>query len=444
MATTTSSMRPVLQQIVTVGSGRSRLASSPLVRAAPLTVHEISPIQEAFCPNDTSITPSAQLITAVPPLLTKTHRRTSSLLRQTLSPLTVCNSPLPIPAADLPPSPRTPLSPIFAALSEREEPRSAWPHIELQRAAMVWLSFNITELNYILTAARFFKEEAASRTRHLRIDPQRIRPDEDHAHSWGSFGEVWRCWLAGKTAGDLERVAVKKIHLRPEDGLSNRKLLRHLLREVVPWYELDHPNITPFIGYTFDGRSAKMLSKWQEGGNVREYMQRYPANGLRIAHQVASGLAYLHSRNPSIVHGDIKPENILIGADGVARLVDFGLSIILDDTLSRGLRTSNGCRHTLLYADPVLLDDVPRTIDTDLWALGWIIYELVTLRRPYDHRKSPSAIFGAVVARDLPTRATHDLPYPDLLWPVLDACWSPDLSRRWSAERVASHIMQAL
>ncbi|KAG8919215.1 hypothetical protein FRC01_001412, partial [Tulasnella sp. 417] len=255
----------------------------------------------------------------------------------------------------MPPSPRTPLSPIFAAISELEEARSTWSHVELQRAAM---------------------EEAASRTRHLRINPQRIHPEEDHAHSRGSFGEVWRCWLEGET-GELERVAVKKLHLRPEDGRSNQKLLRHLLREVVPWYELDHPNITPFIGYIFDGRSARMLSKWQEGGNVNEYMrmQRSPANGLRIAYQVASGLAYLHSRNPPIVHGDIKPGNILIGSDGVARLVDFGLSIILDDAVSRGLRTSNGCGHTLLYADPVLLDDVPRTIETDLWALGWIIYE---------------------------------------------------------------------
>lgn len=244
--------------------------------------------------------------------------------------------------------------------------------------------------------------------------------------------------------GELERVADKKIHLRPEDGVSNRRLLRHLLREVVSWYELDHPNITPFIGYIFDGRSARMLSKWQEGGNMREYMKQYPVNALRLAHQVASGLAYLHSRNPPMVHGDIKPENILIGADGVARLVDFGLSMILDDTLSRGLRTSNGCRHTLLYADPILLDDVPRTIHTDLWSLGWIIYELVTLRKPYDHRSTGSAIFKAVVTYDLPTRATHNIPYPELLWPVLEACWSKDRSRRWSADQVASHLMGAL
>lgn len=55
---------------------------------------------------------------------------------------------------------------------------------------------------------------------------------------------------------------------------------------MVPWYELKHPNITPFIGYIFDGRSARMLSKWQEGGNVREYMQRYPVNRLCLVRSV--------------------------------------------------------------------------------------------------------------------------------------------------------------
>lgn len=69
-------------------------------------------------------------------------------------------------------------------------------------------------------------------------------------------------------------------------------------------------------------------------------------------------------------------ENILIGADGIAKLVDFGLSVILDDSMNTGLRSSNGCSKTLLYADPTLLLDQPRTILTDIWALGWIIYEV--------------------------------------------------------------------
>lgn len=108
-------------------------------------------------------------------------------------------------------------------------------------------------------------------------------------------------------------------------------------------------------------------------------MKRPPANALRITipQQVPSGLAYLHSRNRSIVHGDIKPENILIGTDGVPRLVGFGLSLTWDDPVSRDLRTSTGCQNTLRYADPVLFDDVTRT---DVRALAWIAWELLTNR----------------------------------------------------------------
>lgn len=81
------------------------------------------------------------------------------------------------------------------------------------------------------------------------------------------------------------------------------------------------------------------------------------------------------------MHGDLKPENVVVGADGVARLVDFGLSTILDP-LFHGLRSSDGCRNTLLYADPVLLNNTYRTIYTDLWALGWLIYEVRYFTRP--------------------------------------------------------------
>ncbi|KAG8973407.1 hypothetical protein FRC05_008798 [Tulasnella sp. 425] len=110
-------------------------------------------------------------------------------------------------------------------------------------------------------------------------------------------------------------------------------------------------------------------------GNLRQNMPKSPSDGLRIARQVSNGLAYLHGRSPRIIHGDIKPENILIGVDSNAKLADFGLSVILDDNMNIGLRTSDGCRNSPFYADPTLFDDQPRNILTDIWSLGWIIYE---------------------------------------------------------------------
>ncbi|KAG8899866.1 hypothetical protein FRC00_000768 [Tulasnella sp. 408] len=163
-----------------------------------------------------------------------------------------------------------------------------------------------------------------------------------------------------------------------------------------------------------------------------------------MAPQISSGLAYLHTRITSIVHGDVKPENVVLSVEGVPKLVDFGLSTIWDDPTFQALRTSDGCRHTPLYADPVLLDDTPRTIYTDLWAFGWIIYELATSRRPYHHRKSVVAIMNAISNYELPTRDTDVVPHPEIIWPILNACWAKDFSNRWSAGKIASKLMQAL
>lgn len=137
MSAQASSVRPVFQQFVTAGSGRSRLVSSPRLRAAPLATHDSSPLHDPFAPIEVSTTTSTQLTTAVQPLLAKAHRRTNSRLRQPLGTLPLSSSPRLIPAADIPPTPRTPAPPIFAALSDAEDPRSTWPRIELQRAAMV-------------------------------------------------------------------------------------------------------------------------------------------------------------------------------------------------------------------------------------------------------------------------------------------------------------------
>lgn len=117
----------------------------------------------------------------------------------------------------------------------------------------------------------------------------------------GGYGQVWRSSLS-RTGGEPQlEVAVKRIHLRPSDAPSKRRLLRvrrlhfvfqadlidslvpqHLLREVVPWHDLDHPNITPFIGYTFDGTSAQLISQWESRGNLRQNMPKSPSDGLCI------------------------------------------------------------------------------------------------------------------------------------------------------------------
>lgn len=70
--------------------------------------------------------------------------------------------------------------------------------------------------------------------------------------------------------------------------LADQSAHQHLLREVVPWHQLRHPNITPFIGYTFTEVFAELVSEWEPNGNLRENMPRSPADGLRIVSNCAA------------------------------------------------------------------------------------------------------------------------------------------------------------
>ena len=93
--------------------------------------------------------------------------------------------------------------------------------------------------------------------------------------------------------------------------------------------------------------------------------------------QALQALAYLHRRG--ILHHDLKPENMLV-SDGQVRLLDFGLSITLDQP--RGDDISG----TLLYLPPEVLDGAPFTAAGDLYAIGVIAYQLLAGRHPFASR----------------------------------------------------------
>ncbi|KAG8958390.1 hypothetical protein FRC00_002793 [Tulasnella sp. 408] len=240
----------------------------------------------------------------------------------------------------------------------------------------------------------------------------------------------------------FRKVAVKRIRLKPQDGPSNASLLKALLQEAIPWYGLNHPNITPFIGYTFDNGYAALISEWQHHSHIFEFLSKYPrVNRLEMIAQTAEGLAYLHDRNPSLIHGDIKPENVLVSKDGVVKLTDFGLSTILHSQSATFLSTARSFRGTVHYADPRLLDDRPTTKFTDLWALAWLIFGILTLRRPYNGIQPESRVLLKIMTYDVPTPSTYpDLPHGDIVWPLLQASWSRSTTDRWSASFIAHYI----
>jgi serine/threonine-protein kinase len=144
---------------------------------------------------------------------------------------------------------------------------------------------------------------------------------------------------------------------------------------------LDHPNICTIhdIGETAEGRQFIVMAAYQ-GETLRSRLDRPPMpapEALDIARQVARALAAAHERG--IVHRDVKPDNIFVTREGVVKLLDFGLARMADHRMS-GPGTMVG---TVAYMSPEQVEGRRADSRSDVWALGVILFEALSGRRPF-------------------------------------------------------------
>ena len=145
---------------------------------------------------------------------------------------------------------------------------------------------------------------------------------------------------------------------------------------------LEHPNICTIydIGETDDGRLYIAMPLY-DGETLQERIARGPlpiGEATDITVQVLRGLAKAHARG--IIHRDIKPANVFVTADGVVKLLDFGIAKLADVSLTGPKAKPLG---TVAYMSPEQADAGPVDHRTDLWSLGAVLYEMLSGRRPY-------------------------------------------------------------
>jgi len=146
----------------------------------------------------------------------------------------------------------------------------------------------------------------------------------------------------------------------------------------------DHPNIVTVFDTDQEGAEPYIVSQYMAGGDLAAVLQqredhRLPIEAaVRIAEQVCSGLEHAHARG--IVHRDLKPGNIWFDSPGVAKIGDFGLAVALD----RSRLTMAGMMvGTASYMPPEQAMGGETTYASDLYALGCVLYEMVTGRPPF-------------------------------------------------------------
>lgn len=198
-------------------------------------------------------------------------------------------------------------------------------------------------------------------------------------------GGMSSVWLAEQTQGVLRRVALKLPHPSLEAPAA---LARRFEQERDLLAGLEHRHIARLYdaGITPEGQPY-LAMEWVQGRPITEAAAALPLRArLRLFQQVLAAVAFAHGR--LVIHRDLKPGNILVGDDGQVRLLDFGIARLLGE--GEGGAAQPGRAFTPECAPPEQLEGAPLGATADVHALGVVLYELLTGRRPYTlDRASP-------------------------------------------------------
>ncbi|EIN07578.1 kinase-like protein [Punctularia strigosozonata HHB-11173 SS5] len=256
------------------------------------------------------------------------------------------------------------------------------------------------------------------------LDP--IRSTDEGPRSFGGFADVWRGTHNGVT------VALKLMRLNYGEQAEFGKVL---CKEVVMWRRLSHPNIVPFLGVAYWRQRICIVSQWMEHEDVMSYLKRFPqANRLAMITDIARGLKYMHESG--VVHGDMKPRNVLIDSARRARLSDFGLAVTAFGTQSLALESGTSSHSgTVRYMAPELSDQRAEgqglTKEADVYGFGMTSWEIFDGRIPFPELRSDYAVLIKVQRGERPSRPAVEL--VDNVWALMKACWCDDPSARPSS-----------
>ncbi len=208
----------------------------------------------------------------------------------------------------------------------------------------------------------------------------------------GATGTVW---LARQhSVGRL--VALKDLAPELADNQAVREHLRH---EAQVLARLDHPNCVAVYSYLESPSAAAIVMEYVEGVSLRTLMERGPLSveqALSVLEGALSGLAAAHQQG--IVHGDIKPENILLSTSGESKLVDFGLAAAVGTRRAAGTGSPT-------YSSPEAAAGEPLGVTSDLYSAGLVLSELLAGVNPVSADPASTAASLPAPAVSLVARA---------------------------------------
>jgi serine/threonine-protein kinase len=269
------------------------------------------------------------------------------------------------------------------------------------------------------------EHRAASRDRYLERDAADMRrtdppPATLAGQTIGAYtvlaligtGGMSAVWLAERSDGRFERRAAIKF-LNISLGRSGEE---RFTREGAILARLTHPHIAQLLdaGVAPTGQPYLVLEH-VDGEHIDQYMRRHRLDTsarIRLFLDVLGAVAFAHAN--LIVHRDLKPSNVLVDGDGHVKLLDFGIAKLLEhegaSVEATLLTREGGVALTPAYAAPEQLTGAPITTATDIYALGVLLYVLVTGEHPAGANPTSAADMVKAVVETMPKQ----LPAGDL------------------------------
>src|SRR5947199_7477986 len=185
---------------------------------------------------------------------------------------------------------------------------------------------------------------------------------------------------------DLRMDRVVAIKVLREVYSTDPKFVTRFQREAKAASSLQHPNIVQVYDYGQSDGNYFIVMELIEGTDLRRYLRSRGVlavdRAIIIAHDVALGLGAAHRRG--IVHRDVKPQNVLVGRDGSIKLTDFGIASVYKDINAERLTTTGMTLGTVQYYAPEQAQGEIVSPAADVYALGIVLYEMLTGRTPFD------------------------------------------------------------
>lgn len=208
----------------------------------------------------------------------------------------------------------------------------------------------------------------------------------------GGMGEVYEA-----QDSVLSRTVALKIMTveNPEELGKAAKLFTH---EAKVMAQVNHPNVASFY-HLGNGKGTPYIAmEYVEGVSLDEYLKTTKPDLIQrlfIFNKILAGVHALHRK--SVIHGDLKPKNIIIETGGGIKIIDFGIAHIASESITEASTQNMGSAH---YMAPELSKGSRQTVQSEIWSLGIILYQLVANERPF-YGNTPTEVRNKVLEEDI-------------------------------------------